>query len=149
MFEVSIKNIDILTGKHRYTVLSPYVLGLVYTIRVTRYPHHFFSLLSGEGESEMERERAKATGLAPSYGRRVTPAHANVPSRSPLRPERSEKRTLGIRVAVHYTGYSPVPTSEYIRRQYCMQLSINIAHHYFLHASSHSRLVVEVRFPST
>ena len=27
------------------TVLSPYVLGLVYTIRVTRYPHHFWLTL--------------------------------------------------------------------------------------------------------
>ena len=51
---------------------------------------------------------------------RTPVAHASVPSRSPLRPERSEKRTLGIRVAVHDTGYSPVPTSEYIRRQYCI-----------------------------
>ena len=53
----------------------------MYSVWCTRYgllaiPTTFFSLLSGEGESEMERERAKATGLAPSFGRRVTPAHA-------------------------------------------------------------------------
>ena len=66
--------------------------------------------------NESERKPLVSLRLSDAVSLRRT---QSVPSRSPLRPERSEKRTLGIRVAVHYTGYSPVPTSEYIRRQYC------------------------------
>ena len=68
-------------------------------------------------QNESERKPLVSLRLSDAVSLRRT---HSVPSRSPLRPERSEKRTLGIRVAVHSTGYSPVPTSEYIRRQYCM-----------------------------
>ena len=67
--------------------------------------------------NESERKPLVSLRLSDAVSLRRT---QSVPSRSSLRPERSEKRTLGIRVAVHYTGYSPVPTSEYIRRQYCI-----------------------------
>ena len=67
--------------------------------------------------NESERKPLVSLRLSDAVSLRRT---QSVPSRSPLRPERSEKRTLGIRVAVHYTGYSPVSTSEYIRRQYCI-----------------------------
>ena len=69
--------------------------------------------------NESERKPLVSLRLSDAVSLRRT---QSVLSRSPLRPERSEKRTLGIRVAVHYTGYSPVPTSEYIRRQYCINI---------------------------
>ena len=113
-----------------HTVLSPYVLGLVYTIRgYSLSPPLFSHSCLAKARARWKRERAKATGPRSVFSDAVvTPAHAKRSiSLPPFGQKEARNEHSGIRVAVHYTGLlagsRPV---RYIRRQYCTSLEIAV-----------------------
>ena len=96
------------------TVLSPYVLGLVYTIRVTRYPHHFFLTLVWR-RRERDGTRASESHWSRSVFR--TPCHSGARKVFHLAPPfgqkeaRNEHSELGSLFTIRVTRRSrPVST---------------------------------------
>ena len=96
------------------TVLSPYVLGLVYTIRVTRYPHHFFLTLVWR-RRERDGTRASESHWSRSVFR--TPCHSGARKAFHLAPPfgqkeaRNEHSELGSLFTIRVTRRSrPVST---------------------------------------
>ena len=96
------------------TVLSPYVLSLVYTIRVTRYPHHFFLTLVWR-RRERDGTRASESHWSRSVFR--TPCHSGARKAFHLAPPfgqkeaRNEHSELGSLFTIRVTRRSrPVST---------------------------------------